>query len=403
MFLKKCNIDITPDFPVFKIGDQVKPKEAGIVLNRLEINITYLKSNDIHLIFASFDILFVTRQIEIKFNQLVKEIFGESVSSILLATHTHYAPSVDERPQLGKYNPDYFAFVEVRIRNILIELKNQPFTKVKMSIQKANISSLISNRRRNIGLIKPKIEMEPAFWSKPNSNFTKITFEDELGNIQACWHHTSCHPTNLPFNENYISSEYIGYLRDVERRKIKNLTVVFFQGFSGDLRGAPPFKYLPLRLFWRLFKKSFPIKFYKMQLADYNKWLKSFESKINRLSEPIKLENISLIDFKTHKEDLSSLGLKSNHVEELSIKKVNLNDFNLFFVNAEVLSSYQEMIKETNGLDIFVAYEGNCFGYLPSDNEIREGGYEVIDFMDVFEVKGVWKSGNILEKIMKEL
>ncbi len=403
MFLKKCNIDITPDFPVFKFGDQVKPKESGLILNRLEINITYLKSNNIRLIFASFDLLFVTKQLESLFNQLVKEIFGEYIPSILVATHTHYAPSIDERTQLGKYNSDYFPFLKERLKCLLIELMNHSFIKVKMSIQKTNLSGLISNRRRNIGILKPKIVMEPAFWGNPNTNFTKITFEDEFGHILACWHHLSCHPTNLPFNMNYITSEYIGFLREIERRKIKDLTVVFFQGFSGDLRGAAPFKYQPWRLLWRIFKKSFPVKFYKMQLADYNKWLKSFESKIDRLSEPVKLENISLIDFKVHKEDLSSLGLKSNHVKELSIKKVNLNDFKIFFVNAEVLSSYHEMMKETHGLDIFVAYEGNCFGYLPSDKEIREGGYEVFDFMDVFEVKGVWKSGNILIKIIKEL
>jgi hypothetical protein len=62
------------------------------------------------------------------------------------------------------------------------------------------------------------------------------------------------------------------------------------------------------------------------------------------------------------------------------------------FFSAEVLSGYEALLTSKNHKLIYIGYEGNCFGYLPTHQNILDGGYEASEFKSYFDVSGDFKS-----------
>jgi len=61
-------------------------------------------------------------------------------------------------------------------------------------------------------------------------------------------------------------------------------------------------------------------------------------------------------------------------------------------VNAEVCSPYDEILERVLPGNVLISgYSDQVFGYLPSDNQIELGGYEVSGFFEPFGLEGSYK------------
>ena len=117
----------------------------------------------------------------------------------------------------------------------------------------------------------------------------------------------------------------------------------------------------------------------------------SFE-KINSSHQKISTENSR---FKTAvvKEPLSKLGIQVVGSEKLTFRKISIgNNLAIYTISAEPVSYYTKII-EDNTKEKYLLYSGyvdHVFGYLPSWQQVLEGGYESIGYFDTFLVKGAF-------------
>jgi hypothetical protein len=397
-------IDISPTFSTNLAGFSNRTKQTSIVEDPIEINIAILKENDTFCFFVSFDLLFVTEELETEFISIFQTHFSEisRANTFLCASHTHFAPCIDNRSFLGKKDHLYFLFLVERIKLLLEKIKNQSFSECEIVFSEYLLSEINCNRRRNIESIfrKNRITlMEPDVAKKVNSELTVINFISD-SKILASVLNFACHPTNNPKTDS-ISSEFIGVMRDKFRKENTGLPIVFTQGFAGDVRAYPPKEYSIQRRFYNFIQRSFPTKYYKFSENQYSNWLKSIQLKLEKqIPKEFSINSKVNLNYKNSTVKLIDVGLKSLHVNDLTIKSLSIGQLLFIFMSAEVLSGYDELFEGDGRKIIKVGYEGNCFGYLPTKKDILNGGYEVNEFKKYFDVSGEFS--NNFEAIISE-
>ncbi len=395
MYLKSTSISITPTFPVYLAGFTRKQEKIDTIHTDLELSICQLKSDESNLIIASFDLLFITDDLEDFFQKVVSEIYTLDAPKniILTATHTHYAPCIENRINLGTKDLDYVSFLKQKIKESISTLYKLDFIECESHVEKFQFDRIIANRRRQI---KPwfsgaKTVMEPVESNRPNDVLSVLSFRNE-NKVVVKLAIFACHPTNL-YTKDAISAEYI----DVVRTKLKtnNEPVLFLQGFSGDIRAYPPKKYRFHRLFYNLLSRSYPLKYYRFDKDQYENWL-------SKLSDSIDIKNLVFSKseknpkfyFQQSKLLVEKMGLISSTAPDLVIKLLDFEAFCIIFISGEVLSGYQQKIEKLFDKQIFgVGYSGNCFGYLPTSEDVEKGGYEVVEFKKGFGIEGNWVNG----------
>jgi hypothetical protein len=172
------------------------------------------------------------------------------------------------------------------------------------------------------------------------------------------------------------------------------------QGFSGDVRAYPTKRYSIQRKIYELINRSFPIKCYKFSQSQYNKWLKEIEEKLQDQKPKLIRIHPEFVSCKNNSVEINDLGIECKHASELNIKSLHIGDLIILFISAEVLSGYEDLFLIPRKKILFVGYEGNCFGYLPTNYDLRKGGYEADEFKKYFDVTGKFNSN--FEEIIKK-
>jgi neutral ceramidase len=400
---------VTPNFPVYLAGFSDRLEKASSIHSDLEVNICQIQFLNTNIIIASFDLLFITEPLKEFFHNCVNETLKLTTTPkiILCASHTHYAPCIDDRSALGIMDENYYEFLKEKICSSLKELVSQEFNFCEIQHEKYKLNKITSSRRRKIlsKKGKSKVVMEPDVCIRPNEILNVVSFISK-GVLITRFVSFACHPTNL-YDKNVISSEYISTIR--KNFSDNNIPILFLQGFSGDLRAYPPTKYKFHRALFNLFKRSYPVKFYRFNKSQYNEWLFKISNSLiqsNLVSK--KSHSVQKLLIKSINIPIKTLGIESKKASSLEITLIDFELFKIIFFSAEVLSGFERKINDLDfGNIICVGYCGHCFGYLPTLNNVREGGYEAEDFKDAFEVYGDWSESfektifTSLEEIMK--
>ncbi len=61
-------------------------------------------------------------------------------------------------------------------------------------------------------------------------------------------------------------------------------------------------------------------------------------------------------------------------------------------VSAEIASDYASFAGGADPLTFLTGCAGQVFGYIPTDQQIPEGGYEVDDFVPAFSITGTFQT-----------
>lgn len=366
----------------------------------LECNYLILKSKSKLMLIVSLDLLYVGEDIK----SGLKGKLSSNISSdciFIFASHTHYAPMTDgNKPKLGTHNPQYVAFLVNKIADKI----NETVFKSAIDIESINLKKYESNlvvgrRAKKLLSLSGKrlkifgISMSPNVLNQGQTRSHFIEINSSEGIKAVIWHFP-CHPTSIPY-EGKFDSGYIGQIRNRYRMK-KNIKIpfIFLQGFSGDMR--PPSNIIKTnRLIEKIRKLIFGSWFIDFTHEQYERWLSDIEKEISD-------SNGSLVDHlqietKNNKIDSKLIQIPSSElfiskkVEKKCVEfaRLTIGQIEIIGVEAEVVSDYQLFLNEINfGKTVIGAgCMGDVFGYLPTQKQIKEGGYESRGFLKFFELK----------------
>lgn len=381
-----------------------------------------LNQNEKFIYIISIDTLFVSIELKKIVSEEIKK-YNNSVPDadiLILSTHTHYAPSLEEkRIDLGAIDSVYFAFLRNKISHLFKLLELESFTAIAIEVSAGRTNNLTSNRRRKVrrlgSFFKPFIAMEPNLKGYKNEEFKIIKILNANNNenlLGAIWSFP-CHPTNL-YDSKLISAEFPGEVRNIirERHSLNELSVIYMPGFAGDVRAYPPKRTSLLKLVRDVFQLSYPVRYYRfVNKEEYSMWLQSLiksfwdiwmkSTKVNDLSG-------SVLSAKMNKKEISILGIKAEGIENVIFRKINIgNVLALYTMSAETVSEYSMILDEiaTEKFCIYTGYADEVFGYLPTQEQIREGGYESKEYFKPFLVTGDFNQSieNTIKSCIKEI
>jgi hypothetical protein len=398
------SINISPKQPVHLFRQQESTLEFG---SSLEANILIIEQNaNKPICLVTIDALFIGNDFRGVLLGKLDGIWTYPADNILLiASHSHNAPILDgSKPKLCLLNIDYLLFVAHAVAaGIKLAKSKLENVTLEYGVKDSDLSSY--RRRWSWGLSKGlpirKIKTLPNLAGPKDSALRVWKLVNESNEVVVVLWNFSCHPVSWP-NKHEISADYIGIVRDQVRASLGAAPILFLPAFMGDVRppfyGKPSFFKDPIE--WLL---SYPI-FQSPTISQYNDWCMRIssvalealnETKVipwQRISIAQKKIPLSLL-FQKPVNDYLDIGIISGFNEQLWC-----------YASAEVLSDYLPMLAKEFNVPyesiIPLAYVNEVFGYLPTDKQIKEGGYEAKDFLPWFGIKDNSFKPNIEKVIM---
>jgi hypothetical protein len=344
------------------------------------------------LIWFSEDIV---KNLKIKATQLYNTI---SNNIVFCASHTHGSPNPNEDILYSKGSKNFARHIEKKIIKLLEKNLENKKIPIEINLVNLNAPDITINRRKKA--IQFKAFPIKIMQSLPNpkkivdQQLNLVEFKNLLTKKIECIiiKHT-CHPVADPHG--VIGADYPGYLKKkISSTICKN--IIFLQGFCGDIRP-------------KVIKNNttFKDKIIKLLIGDRFRKIKDGDAifMANALKNTIE-KNINT------KVKTSIIGPMKPASKTIKIQMNN----NLFtprdieftiwiwgktcfiFINAEVLSGY--IFNNISGLNIInVGYTNGMFGYLPTQKDILDGGYEVDKSRIPFGIKNRIKKNT--ERILK--
>ncbi len=410
MYLSAGHIDITPVKPVPLFGFATRKGAYSKVHDQLEVNLTVLKQDGHIVLLYAVDTLFVPVSIEDEVLERFGEKYGITRANVwLMASHTHTAPSLDKtKPGLGAFDEEYYKLVVSKILTLTEQVLNSEYEEVSIEYGITK-SSLNVNRRKKLWRPGGKFGLQRKTLIYPDHDGDKedtihlIRFIAKGGKVKSIFWNYACHPVGFT-NRTEVSADFIGFVRAAIREQTNDkLPVTFAIGFAGDLKpdvtAVTDTKWLDLLGYFFQYKPKYT-KF--PSLSYYKQWVSKLIKEVDSVS-PSVLQNAEAKLITSH------TAISLNEVigatdRQLHFKKLSIGDALHFVgISAEVLVGYRGGVKEVMGCDtINIGCMAGTDIYLPTDENINEGGYEVEIFKEMFGVEGKFEK-NIDEVVRKAL
>ena len=409
-------VDITPAGGLTLAGFSHLQTPCTHVLEPLEADIVILRDNGRMVAFISMDLLFVggalKREIMGRLDGLVRE-----ENLFISATHTHFAPGTDTgKAPLGETSPEYLSFVADRVADAVREIAAAGSERVRILYHEGSSECGI-NRRRQGWTFSSKSLPRKEMLALPNRGAFKdgkiriMEVRDGNDVRRAIIWNFSCHPSGSPFFAS-VSSDYPGVVRSRLRSNpgLERLPVVFLQGFCGDV---VPTAYLkpPPRMLSAGFARYLARRivngpeFSNFSPEGWEQWI---ERLYGDFREALSSEPGAVVDegiaTTMNSIPLVRLGIRGPQ-SDLSLRSVLLGDrLRIVGISAEPVAEYVTLLERLFPGDsiVPVGYIDSTFGYLPTEEMLDRGGYEVSGSGKYFGIEGSFKEG-FQETILREL
>ena len=411
---------IAPDhFPVQLAGRQ-PAGHAHKPGDPLEVNALLIQGTTRKALLLTFDLLYIGGVLEERIRQRLKSRYGLRKSELLLlASHTHFAPPTDPTlTHLGDFDRTYTDRVAIEVNNLVEELFSKPARQCVMETMQGNLALSVNRRKprvlpsysRDRGITWDRVSLAPFEDGPTEDTATIIRFSCSATNepIAALWHF-ACHPVGRA-PKDVTSADFPGIAREAMRHNgLGNLPVLFLQGFCGDVRptvDAGRSAAGPLSL--RSFLQRIPgVKStLHMSTANWRTWSERMHAGITRIynSPPSSVSaphDLSCQHIEVPIERFFDGTITRKH---LNIWAIRLGDsLEVLGFGAEPSTLWREILTTRIGrpknLRLFGAYCGDVFGYLPTPEQIREGGYEVSGFQRFFGMEGSFHATKLRDSI----
>ena len=261
--------------------------------------------------------------------------------------------------------------------------------------------------------------MCPNYYVAADTTLTIIGYYREDGTLKGTLIHYPCH-ANLS-DQNAVQPDYPGIaLRMMDEQYPESISM-FFQGCTADLRPNSVLgnqfiscDYSKVQLFAGRFFECC-----QKAIADGGKKIELssdcyLQSRVKRRQLPLKQEFTGEQVRKALKSERLEIRQWAEKVlekdvrpwEELEISCISYgNELSFIFINAEISQIYAEYARTLYSGCICTAYSNGMIGYLASETQINEGGYEPEGSALYFALAGTYKPEieTIIKRAIKEL
>jgi hypothetical protein len=368
----------------------------------VEVNfIAFLSQfNETYLI--QVDTLFIDDNLKLEIQAALQKK-NTSVTVLCVASHSHSLPGIDTgKLLLGDINNEYRNFIKLKIiKNIINSTKRANAKNVLFSNIK-QYSQLTIGRRGgysegNFSLLALRNTV-PDF-KKIGANIEVTSLRDSKTHkiISLIWTFPA-HPVLYP-NQEKFSSDFPGRVRDLLRERLEtpNLPVLYLPGCAGDMKSFIKSQTKNKKILDYIVGQPFVNCGFK----DYKSYCNSLESELYECIKKFKISKNNELTSINHKEikiPLKVIGINNNINNNLRFDLLIFNNNNRFaLANCEPSNYYSNLFGENCTVS---GYANGVFGYLPTDLQIQQGGYEVNGFMKYFGTKGSFVKN--IEKILAD-
>lgn len=409
---------ITPEKPVPLAGFAFRKNAYEEVSEDIHARTIYFHDKNFELVLVSADLIWFGKDIVEKIRGVCREKYGLKPEQVLLhATHSHSGPQTGTEftPSLGLADEAYMSFLANKvIEGIALAKSNKE--EVEAYICKTTWNLGINRRKK----VDDRVEMAPNDKGIKDDILTFIYFYTKgTNNMKAVICHGTCHP-NISA-ENKISAEYTGIAMSKIENYLGNQTAaLFLQGFTGNirpniqkqgkfLRGTAKEVNEAAEYLYGIFLET--IKKDKIELKLNNLILKEETIKVPLNKVPDEVLLISMIGNEDITGEWSRFLLEDKSrlcpYKDLIISCVRLGkELSFIFINGEVVNEYAMYAQSVSSSKVLsVGYTNGMIGYLPTEQQINEGGYEPDESAYYFALPGKYDKEleSIFKKKIKEL
>lgn len=368
----------------------------------LEVNILLWELDTNLVLFISIDALYLGHDFTLEIKDHAHRLLGKETFTFVASSHAHSSPNLDPtKSKLCKLNPQFSETLLGQIKQAVEDLAKQDLKVITLAIAQKKFPSLSIYRRRKV-FLPSKLKFSYAFL--PNStiqvdqDFTLL--EWRAGNqtlaILIQW---SCHPTSYPSTEE-VHADFPAYIREQLRAEVgEDIPIVFFNGFCGNVKPN-----LGLVFAWKKPWKG--LVFSRPTRPAYRNWIKTIQDSCANLWQSKQaLEGTSTLKF-FHASIPSHVFFETSNLPPSQFSMLCCGKVLIVVASPEMMTEYALWLKKElpEYMVVTIAYEGFCFGYLPTEEIQRQGGYEAVEFLEAFGMEEKWESNpdKIVKKMWKE-
>lgn len=317
---------------------------------------------------------------------------GVAMSALwVVASHTHFAPQLDPtKPKLGRCISEHLEEVARRIAMSIRSAMYAPPAKMgEIRYGKDIAPGSVHRRRPGWKLRRTPPFLQPMAIPAPapeviiNRHLRLWILQDLQGNAIAAVVHWSCHAV-AAHRRNRVSPAHIGAIRVALRETLaRPLPVIAMSGCSGDIR--PDFRqgFLSCRT-------MAPYPFQRGFAPPTASRIIQFEAGIAEAARRAAERTVAL----AYGAEGALMRFDTELLTDvtLTLTKLQIGSLHLLGMNCE--PSHDWVIQlgfqhDASNLAV-TGYVGQVFGYLPTEEQVNAGGYEVDGFRDAFAFAGKW-------------
>tara|TARA_Y100000768_G_scaffold388539_1_gene385062 strand:- start:2597 stop:3871 length:1275 start_codon:yes stop_codon:yes gene_type:complete len=404
--------EINPDEKISLYRFNNKERIPHNINDPLFATILLIEDNKDKTVIISLDLIWISDSFSESIKKLIKSNYNISEEFIFIcATHTHSSPDILFLEKNDPVNAEvYKEMILSKINKVLLKCVSNTIP-VDLFQSKLKLNETVYRRKNVLSpqyLKKLKFKFEILNRPVPNytvdNTLTTIKLSSKNRNKNFYIVNYSSHPSI--YRGNLISSEYPGLIRKfILNGTSSDNGLMFLQGFCGNLKP---------RLFeYAKFKPKKPLHSIYEIIFDFKRFKKTYDFKdvekyATKISNAIKhsdfkniSENIFKIRGAINYTDLKQSG--SDKIIRSQIHALKISDKIIFIgINGEIFMEYSLWIRSKIPSVIPVGYVGGMTGYIPDDNSIFAGGYEVERSFSNFDQKNKLQVG-IEDKIKKKI
>jgi hypothetical protein len=407
------NIIITPEQPMWMAGYAARNHDGNGTITNLWAKALYLEDNNKNkALLITSDLESFPKYLSDQIRDRIEKAFGLSRAQIILnSSHTHSGPLL-----AGMYNcytEDSLEWKKAEEYSLKLEEKLIKLAgKAIKSVIPAKIYSgdgltrfQVNRRNNSESKLSPITELKgPNDYSVP-----VMKIADSKGRILAVVFGYACHNTTLDGYQ--WCGDYAGFAQLELEKRYPGTTAMFFQGAGGDQNPLPRSRVTLARQYGRELASAVE-NVLEGEMHELSANLATIYNEIPlQLSDPPKEADLK-------QTVLKSSGYVKHWAEDLLVKIQKgqaipttypypvqlwkIGDLLVFSLGGEVVIEYDLKLKELFGKDIFVmGYCNDVMAYIPSEQILKEGGYEGETSMAAFGLPAPWKK-NVQELIIEE-
>lgn len=392
------HVDITPENGVPLAGYVDRRGPSAGVQSRLEANLLLCEADGEPLVLIGLDTLFgsdvLRERLAAALAPRIADLCPRHVQ--LVASHTHYAPNLDPtKPRLGAFDEGYFAEVVERLSGCIVALLDEGAVTIdRCRRTTSRCAENIYRRRwtwvreRRSMRFRWQVAAAPDRRVAIDSTARVSTLLDTAGDVRLVFWSWPCHAVSRG-QTNRVSADFPGVVRERLRARYgAGTVVVFLPGLCGDVRPRLTRSIPSLR---ELIAMPLARGFAPFDEAGHVRWCERVAAAVvpDGAHGTDETKATAGAQVRTHSLPLTDLrfGLDGDD-RRLDCTRIVLPPVSLALINAEVCTGYADALEDVD----HASGCGNAVhGYLPTDEQIAEGGYEVDGFAPLFALPGGYR------------